>query len=50
MSSAINPKSSGFTSETNQTEWNLAHHFAVEIHKLVGTGPAPAWLPALTII
>ncbi len=22
-----------FTSETNQTEWNLAHHLANEIHK-----------------
>ena len=22
-----------FTSETNQTEWNLAHHLAVEIHQ-----------------
>ena len=24
-----------FTSETNQTEWNLAHHLAVEMHKLL---------------
>jgi|SRR6267154_1710191 len=22
-----------FTSQTNQTEWNLAHHLAIEIHK-----------------
>jgi hypothetical protein len=24
-----------FTSETNQTEWNLAHHLAVEMHNLL---------------
>lgn len=24
-----------FTSETNQTEWNLAHHYANEVHKLL---------------
>ena len=24
-----------FTSETRQTEWNLAHHLAVEIHNLL---------------
>ena len=23
-----------FTSETHQTEWNIAHHFAIELHKL----------------
>lgn len=23
-----------FTSETHQTEWNIAHHFANELHKL----------------
>lgn len=23
-----------FTSATNQTEWNLAHHLAIEVHKL----------------
>ena len=26
-----------FTSETNQTEWNLAHHLANEIHKFFPT-------------
>ena len=24
-----------FTSETNQTEWNLAHHYANEVHNLL---------------
>jgi hypothetical protein len=24
-----------FTSETGQTEWNLAHHYANEVHKLL---------------
>jgi hypothetical protein len=23
-----------FTSETRQTEWNLAHHLAIEVHKM----------------
>lgn len=23
-----------FTSATHQTEWNLAHHYAIEVHKL----------------
>ena len=23
-----------FTSETNQTEWNIAHHYAIEVHKM----------------
>ncbi len=27
------PNMFDFTSETNQTEWNLAHHLAVEIHQ-----------------
>jgi hypothetical protein len=30
-----NPNSFNFTEATGQTEWNLAHHLAPEIHKLL---------------
>jgi hypothetical protein len=31
---ANQPNFFDFTSETNQTEWNIAHHLAVELHAL----------------